>query len=178
MVFKKKSSWTPELIESMIQEGKTMTEIGEHFRISKQRVKQICQRHNLTNGVQHRKALRAKKYFDKWGPERLQTEFYAVCREKFRSKKAQALSKGIDWTVSFGELEWPEKCPILGIELDYFLERLAENSPSFDRIDPSRGYVAGNVRVVSWRANRIKNDGSANEHRLIADYLDKLSEGT
>jgi hypothetical protein len=174
MPFVKKSNWTPEIIETMIQEGKTLTEIGEHFGISKQRVKQICQRHNLTNGVEHRKKLRAKKHFDKWGPERLHTEFYAVCREKFRNKKAQALLKGVEWSITFGELEWPEKCPILGLELDYFAESRQENSPSFDRVDPSRGYVAGNVVVVSWRANRIKNDGSANEHRLIADYLDTL----
>jgi hypothetical protein len=62
---------------------------------------------------------------------------------------------------------------LLGIELDYFAERTQENSPSFDRVDSSKGYVKGNVIVCSWRANRIKNDGTAEEHRKIYEFLSK-----
>lgn len=43
-------------------------------------------------------------------------------------------------------------------------------SPSLDKIIPSLGYVPGNVLVISWRANRIKCDATANELMLIANY--------
>lgn len=69
---------------------------------------------------------------------------------------------------------WPEYCPILGIKLDYETNGRQENSPSFDRLDPTKGYISGNVQIISWRANRIKNDGSAEEHQKIANYLSTL----
>jgi hypothetical protein len=34
--------------------------------------------------------------------------------------------------------------------------------------------VKGNVEVMSWRANRIKNNGTPEEHRKIANYLEKV----
>ena len=96
-------------------------------------------------------------------------------KEKFRNKKGNKY--GWEWTIEFGDLEFPSHCPVLGLELDYFTEgkgRL-ENSVSFDRVDPTKGYVKGNVIVMSWRANRIKNDGTFQEHQLIADFMRSYS---
>lgn len=39
---------------------------------------------------------------------------------------------------------------------------------SLDRVDPAKGYVKGNVWIVGYRANLVKNDGTAEEHELIA----------
>jgi hypothetical protein len=175
MPFKKKSDWSSEKIKALIDEGKSLTEIGEVFGISRQRVKQICQKYKLPNTVLVKQKIKQAKYFDKWG-NKSDTDLYAVCRRKFFAKKNHAKRVGIDWDIKFGAIEWPEKCPILGIELNYFAEERQDASPSFDRTDPSKGYVAGNVRIISWRANRLKNDGSAKEHRLIAEYLDNLAE--
>jgi hypothetical protein len=57
------------------------------------------------------------------------------------------------------------------MELDYFSDSRTENSVTFDRIDPSKDYISGNVVIISWRANRIKNDGTAEEHQKIADFI-------
>lgn len=86
-------------------------------------------------------------------------------------------SKGLEFDLNWGDLEWPALCPVLGIPIDYYSEsgKRNENSCSFDRLDNTQGYVKGNVRVISWRANRIKNDGTAEEHRKIAAYIDKLA---
>lgn len=52
-----------------------------------------------------------------------------------------------------------------------------DDSYSLDRIDSSRGYVKGNIWVISLRANRIKNDSTVEELRLIADKVEqKLKE--
>lgn len=98
----------------------------------------------------------------------------------FNRKKANAKKRDrktgvpVEFTIERADLVWPTHCPILGLELDWYADTRQENSPSFDRVDSSKGYVKGNVQIISWRANRIKNDGSADEHRAIADWLDKL----
>lgn len=48
-----------------------------------------------------------------------------------------------------------------------------DNSYSLDRIDSSKGYVKGNIWVISLRANRIKNDSTPQELRLIADKVEE-----
>lgn len=66
----------------------------------------------------------------------------------------------------------PSQCPIFGTKLEWSCRRgdaghSLPNSPSLDRIDPSRGYVKGNVWIISNRANRIKNDASHEELKLL-----------
>lgn len=69
----------------------------------------------------------------------------------------------------------PEICPVLGLTLKYVQEKAgcSDDRPSIDRINNAIGYIPGNVRVISWRANRIKNDGTAEEHEMIAQYMRK-----
>lgn len=40
-------------------------------------------------------------------------------------------------------------------------------------MDNEKGYVPGNVVVMSYRANRLKNDGTAEEHEIIAAWMRK-----
>jgi len=50
-----------------------------------------------------------------------------------------------------------------------------DDSPSIDRLVPNAGYVPSNIIVMSDRANRIKNDGTAEEHRRIARFMDAFA---
>jgi hypothetical protein len=43
-----------------------------------------------------------------------------------------------------------------------------------DRVDNTKGYVKGNVIVVSRRANVLKKDATLNELRQLADYYEHL----
>ena len=67
-----------------------------------------------------------------------------------------------------------DKCPILGVLLMYgtCVGHASSNAASVDRLDSSKGYVIGNVSIISYRANLIKNDGTAKEHRLIAEFME------
>jgi hypothetical protein len=63
-------------------------------------------------------------------------------------------------------------CPILGVQLEWSARRgngpgAMANSPSLDRIDPSKGYVKGNVWIISNKANAIKNDATHEELKLV-----------
>jgi hypothetical protein len=41
-----------------------------------------------------------------------------------------------------------------------------------DRVIPELGYVPGNVAVISLRANTMKQDATAAELRVLADWID------
>ena len=52
-------------------------------------------------------------------------------------------------------------CPWLDIPLQ--IHGPADNRPTLDRVDNSKGYVVGNVEVISWRANRLKSNATLAE---------------
>lgn len=88
--------------------------------------------------------------------------------------KRRAKNAGIEFDLTEEDIVIPERCPILGVILERGTDgRASPNSPSVDRIDSTKGYVRGNIAVMSYRANVIKNDGNAAEHRLIADWIDR-----
>lgn len=164
---------------SMGKDGKTMADIARHYGVSRQRVKQVVKENFPTwkdsCGKFAKDSERERKYKEKWGIKD-DSDLYRMQRQKWHGKKANAKRVGKTWNLPFGEIVWPTHCPILGLELNYFAEGVQEDSVSFDCLAPELGYVIGNVQIVSWRANRIKNDGTAEEHRKIAEYLDNLKE--
>jgi len=170
-----------QLIKTMALQGEKLEVIAKAVStpVSRQRIKQITKQLNIDSfGIRQKQNEKEQneKMFKKWGPqwdnkEHRKSLIYQTMREKFRKKKANATKNGVEFTVDFGELAFPTHCPILGFELDYFADQMSENTVSFDRIDPMRGYVSGNVVIISWRANRIKNNGTADEHQKIADFL-------
>lgn len=64
----------------------------------------------------------------------------------------------------------PEKCPILGLTLEYG-GGSSSNSPSLDRIDVRKGYQVGNVWFISARANMMKNDATFPELLRFCRYF-------
>jgi len=71
----------------------------------------------------------------------------------------------------------PTVCPVLGVPIEYGASRSGAANPygpSLDRIIPRLGYVPGNVRIVSVRANLLRNDGTAEELRLVAEDAERI----
>lgn len=77
---------------------------------------------------------------------------------KKRSKKLN-----IDFNIDLTDIKIPKICPILGIELKLDNQKFEHNSPSIDRIDNSKGYIKGNIVIISDRANRMKRDSTFEE---------------
>ncbi|MCR4308178.1 MAG: hypothetical protein NUV80_06490 [Candidatus Berkelbacteria bacterium] len=159
-------------IKQALLNKETYTIIAERHNVTRQRIQQLAKQFKI-NPLLLRQQDKRDLYNLKWG-NKTGSDIYQAQRQKFRAKRKNAKRDGIEWLIEFGELDWPSRCPILNLELDYFAEYRKEESVSFDRIDSSKGYIKDNVQIISWRANRIKNDGTASEHRKIADFLDKL----
>lgn len=94
--------------------------------------------------------------------------------------KARAKKKGLEFNLSIEDIVIPDKCPILGTTFPKGSAQMhLKNwySSSIDRIDNSKGYIKGNIMIISRKANVMKN--SASKEELIAFskyYLKEFSE--
>lgn len=91
------------------------------------------------------------------------------------SARDRAKRLELDFTITAKDIVIPKFCPILGIPIFSSKKKMTDNSPSLDRMNPNLGYTKGNIQVISQRANRIKNDGTADEHEKIAKHMRNYS---
>lgn len=96
----------------------------------------------------------------------------------FVSTQLRAKAAGIEHTITKEDIKIPKKCPFLGVELTNHPRGHPDirNNPSVDRIDPTKGYVPGNIRVISWKANSMKQDASWEELVTFAKAILKEEE--
>lgn len=68
----------------------------------------------------------------------------------------------------------PDRCPILNIPIVVGCDRQdLDNAPSVDRVDNDLGYTPDNCRIISYRANRLKNSASRTELQAVLRYIDQ-----
>ena len=172
----------PEKLLQLLTSGKTLEECSREYNVTRQTIHNWKKKYfpHLTRddfgkGVQGKTRREAKKTYllSRYGKENWHHADYfeKATRAFFQRKRQNSKNKKWEFTVTYNDIEWNTHCPILGLEIDWTAEYRKETSPSLDRINPRMGYVPGNVVIVCWRANRIKNDGSAEEHQKIADFL-------
>jgi hypothetical protein len=95
-------------------------------------------------------------------------------RKMLWNKKSHAKKNGVRFTIVLEDVEFPEYCPILGTELYYESgnsKQGLEHVPSFDRVDSTKGYIKGNVKVISSLANSIKSNVSIQQLETLIEYM-------
>ncbi len=93
-------------------------------------------------------------------------------RDILRAVKSQAKRRGIEFSIGIDDVEWNEKCPILGIDLVYFpKDGKRFNCVSLDRRDSTIGYVKNNVAAISMKANSFKSDTTIKQIELLLQYM-------
>ena len=101
---------------------------------------------------------------------------YILNRARSRAKKLS-----LPFAITIEDIIIPEFCPILGIKLAFGgIKETGTLLPVWIKIVPELGYIRGNIAVISHLANRIKNNGTSEQHRRIADWMDsqKISWGS
>lgn len=98
-----------------------------------------------------------------------QPEKYLFIRAKSRAKKKQ-----IEFNLNIEDIKIPNTCPALGIQMMIGDDKCG--SPSLDRIDNNKGYIRGNVIVVSYKANSLKRDSSLDERQKLVDFYSNIEE--
>lgn len=90
-------------------------------------------------------------YYRKHTPKGWAARKAATLKQSAKKRDIE-FSVDTDYIMSLGT---PSHCPYLGIKLGYDNNELKDNSPSINRIDPSKGYVTGNLEIVSNKANTM-----------------------
>lgn len=99
-------------------------------------------------------------------------------RDMFVNARNRARRFGLPFDIVEADIVVPEKCPVFGTYLIFGEGRWCDESPTLDKIVPEKGYVKGNIVVISWRANRIKNNASPDELRKLADFYSQFKGAT
>lgn len=110
----------------------------------------------------HRSAGKHKIAFRNWYTAKRQTspEYFVHQAAKRRAKEQRA---PFDLTPEDIRGIWPKDncCPVTGelfSDIRGSGRKRSPNTPSLDKLCPSRGYVVGNIAIISMRANYMKSD--------------------
>lgn len=96
----------------------------------------------------------------------------------WRGAKKRAKEKAVPFSIDVRGIRIPERCPVLDIPLRPNIggKTGAPGSPSLDRFDPAKGYIPGNVVVISHRANRLKSDATITEFIKLVQWMSQNLE--
>ena len=156
----------------------------EEFTYSKteKRYKSKCKecRHESYLEQKEKTKERARKYYEdnknKVLEKSRERRRNNLANEMLKSAKVRAKKKGLEFNIDETDITIPEYCPVLGIRLEIGNGRVQKNSPTLDRIDSNKGYIKGNVIVVSQRANTIKTNATIEEIFKVYEFYKKLIE--
>jgi hypothetical protein len=130
-----------------------------------------CKRKDATSGENH---FRVKNILEKYG-ERISVDdpWYKMASRAISRAKRFGLPLGFESRAELGiylRKIAPEKCPMLGRTLVFGKGGVHKYSPSLDKIIPSKGYVRGNIQVISNKANTMKQDATLQEFKKLCEW--------
>lgn len=115
-----------------------------------------------------------KNPFQKYCTSKCKSKAYTKSKRGILAEaRKRAKAKDIEYNLEEKDIILPKKCPVLGIELKFNEGQCCDNSYSLDRLDPNKGYVKGNVVIMSNRANRIKSNANIKEIKMLLNWMKK-----
>lgn len=130
--------------------------VGSNWTIAKARnMKLVCKPCSVLKSATNRKVY----------PE---TYMHALAKQR-------AASKGLEFNITPRDIVIPPTCPVLGIPLSHGRGKPHDGSPTLDRIVPHKGYVRGNIMVISHKANRLKGAATLQELQAIVAYIEQFN---
>lgn len=93
---------------------------------------------------------------------------YIIRNSKFTAKR-----RGIPFSITKDDFELPKRCPILGFQLEYGVGNDGNSTKhaTLDRIDNTKGYIPGNIMIISRLANAMKNQATFDQlQKFINNY--------
>ena len=104
----------------------------------------------------------------KWRAENFEKALYM-------SARARARRKQIPFDLELSDIVIPDYCPYMKIPLTRTQGAgIVYSNASLDRIDSTKGYIKGNIRVISFLANQMKSHATEKELIRFADGILEL----
>lgn len=149
----------PECLQTkLIQDFNWYRGMGDNYRNCKQCEKNVDRKVRLMMELPTDKEIR------------LRDPRYVLLQRSIEN----ALTTGIEHRLKLEDIPTPGRCIYFRTVLEYRtltkdspkIAKYSNNLASLDRIDSGKGYVPGNVQVISYLANRMKQ--TATPEQLIA----------
>lgn len=110
--------------------------------------------------------------------ERRYNTWTGIIRMRVTDAKKRAFKKNLDFNIDVEYLikkliETNYICPYLGVK---FEKRNSDYVLSIDRIDPTKGYVKGNIEITSRLANTMKNKATNSQLMIFAENILKIKK--
>lgn len=188
------SKWIKEAtkIETMLNDGYTLEEVGKRFGVSKQRIGQVVTHLGIIlnpSWGSSKRALESKEkerisYFNTNGfyPED-KFKYFTIEGKKISlllsAAKQRAKERGTEFKIKLIDFyPYPKKCPVYDFDLDYVNGTQFDRwkSPSIDRLDNTKGYTKENTNIISWKANYVKSDSTIEDLEKVVSYLTKFTK--
>jgi hypothetical protein len=107
---------------------------------------------------------KSKEAYEELGSKYIKSMWW---RAKKRSEKS-----GIEFNIEIADIKIPINCPVFNFPFEVGVGKgPSDKSPSLDRIDNTKGYVKDNIQVISFKANKIKNDCNVEDVEKILCFM-------
>lgn len=119
-----------------------------------------------------RAQINAKKYGVDYVPS--DSVWYKRASGVFYAARKKGIPLGFQSAVQFAayiKAIAPDKCPVFGKQFTERGSGFDRWAPSIDKIDPSKGYVKGNIQIISMLANCMKRDATVSELHMFANWV-------
>ena len=145
-----------------------------YAKLNREKLRETARQRWLADPEKGRRANRRAEQKRRSCPEGLAKTFIYAARTRVRKT-------GLALNITAGDIlaVWPKnnRCPVLGT-LFYFGPRRGRQRPdvaTLDRLDSDKGYVRGNIAVISWRANDLKRNATVREIQQLLRWMKKIS---
>jgi hypothetical protein len=123
---------------------------------------------NVKNKSLENRKLSKEKY-EELGKKYIKSMWW---RAKKRSEKS-----GVSFNIRIDDILMPDICPVFGFKFEVGNGKgPTDKSPSLDRIDNSKGYVKGNIQVISFKANKMKNDCNVDDVEKLLCFMKSVKD--
>jgi len=173
------SRMTPQMIDeavSLLGDGFGLEEIAQKLGVTKNIVRYWTDPEYREGIIQRNQDYRKRTRLARraWGVAHRSRcpEAHLLTRAKHRAKE-----QGIEFDLTIEDIVIPDRCPYLDIPIVNGAGTGVmnpRNTASLDRINPDKGYVRGNVIVVSYLANAVKQNLHPMELVRLGQRIEKL----
>ena len=138
--------------------------------------KQCMTSYRNSNKEYNRKYMEDRRKTDNDKVKEIRNRSYSKdpARKLYNSAKSRSKRYNIPFNIELKDVVIPEKCPVLEIPFIQGIKGDYQYTYSLDRIDNTKGYIKGNIQVITNKANSMKNSATIDELKVFCENMLKI----